>query len=71
MEKTIKIEISEYRYLIAYREQIDVLERMLREKAKNGISYVDVKDLKTIFDLWDDIPEPVKPDAPCEYEYQE
>lgn len=68
MERTIKIDINEYRYLIARREQIEVLERELKARVRDKADWIGIDALKTIFDLWEDVPEVEKAESPCDYQ---
>lgn len=53
----MEIIITRYDELLKAEAQKEVLKRELQCRAENGTDWISFDALKTIFDLWDDVPE--------------
>lgn len=58
----MKISIIRYDELLKAEAQKEILKRELQCRVKNGTDWISFDALKTIFDLWDDVPEVKHPD---------
>ena len=58
------MKISNIRYdaLLKAEAQKETLKREMQFSAKNGTCWISFELLKTIFDLWDDIPQVKSPE---------
>lgn len=59
----MKISIIRYDALLKAEAQKETLKRELLSRVKDGTDWISFGTLKTIFDLWDEIPEVNRPDA--------
>ena len=58
----MKISIIRYDALLKAEAQKEILKRELLFRVKDGTDWISFDALKTIFDLWDVIPEVKNPD---------
>lgn len=58
----MKIGIGRYNELLKAEAQKETLARELLSRVKDGTDWISFDALKTIFDLWDEIPEVNRPD---------
>ena len=58
----MKISINRYDALLNAEAQKETLKRELLSRVKDGTDWISFDALKTIFDLWDVIPEVKNPD---------
>lgn len=58
----MEININRYDELIKVGEQKNVLIREMQSRVKDETDWISFDALKTIFDLWDEIPESKAPD---------
>lgn len=58
----MKISIIRYDALLKAEAQKETLKRELQSRVKDGTDWISFDTLKTIFDLWDDIPKVKRPD---------
>ena len=58
----MKISISRYDALLKAEAQKETLKRELLSRVKDRTDWISFDALKTIFDLWDEIPEVNRPD---------
>ncbi len=58
----MKISRHEYADLIEVSAQKDVLIREMKARVKMKSDYISFEALKTIFDLWDIVPEVIRSD---------
>lgn len=58
----MKISIIRYDALLKAEAQKETLKRELLSRVKDGTDWISFDALKTIFDLWDVIPEVKNPD---------
>lgn len=53
----MKIGIGRYNEILKAEAQKETLSREMKCRVKNGTDWISFDALKTIFDLWDDVPE--------------
>ena len=53
----MKIGIGRYNELLKAEAQKETLSREMQSRVKDGTDWISFDALKTIFDLWDEIPE--------------
>ena len=58
----MKIGIGRYNELLKAEAQKETLSREMQSRVKDGTDWISFDALKTIFDLWDEIPESKVPD---------
>lgn len=58
----MKISRYEYADLITVSAQKDVLIREMKARVEMKSDYISFEELKTIFDLWDIVPEVIRSD---------
>lgn len=58
----MKIGIDRYNELLKAEAQKETLKRELLSRVKDRTDWISFDALKTIFDLWDEIPEVNRPD---------
>lgn len=58
----MEITISRYDELIKVEEQKNILIREMKARAKDGTDWMSFEALKTIFNLWDIVPEVIRSD---------
>ncbi len=58
----MKIGIGRYNELLKAESQKETLSREMQSRVKDGTDWISFDALKTIFDLWDEIPESKAPD---------
>ena len=58
----MKIEIGRYNELLKTESQKETLIREMQSRVKEGTDWISFDALKTIFDLWDIVPEMISPD---------
>ena len=57
----MKIEIGRYNELLKTESQKETLIREMQSRVKEGTDWISFDALKTIFDLWDIVPEMISP----------
>ena len=57
----MKIEIGRYNELLKTESQKETLKREMQSRVKDGTDWISFDALKTIFDLWDIVPEMISP----------
>lgn len=58
----MEITISRYDEIIKVEEQKNILIREMKARAKDGTDWMSFEALKTIFNLWDIVPEAIRSD---------
>lgn len=58
----MKISIIRYDALLKAEAQKETLKREMQSRVKDGTDWISFDALKTIFDLWDIVPEMISPD---------
>ncbi len=53
----MEININRYDEFLKVKSQKETLIREMKCRVKNGTDWISFDALKTIFDLWDDVPE--------------
>ena len=57
----MKISINRYDALLKAEAQKEILKREMQSRVKDGTDWISFDALKTIFDLWDIVPEMISP----------